>query len=99
MYQRDTLYSTTSDNENEIKANSENNNYNDNNDYLVNYPNLCTFNEALQQSVAECSETRKIKFDIISHAASAEALVQQLQADTSSPYQPSISTYNYILKI
>jgi hypothetical protein len=99
MHQRAKLYSTTSDNENEIKANSENNNDNDNNDYLANYPNLRTFNEALQQIVAECSETRKVKFDIISRAASAEALVQQLQSDTNAPYQPSISTYNYVLKI
>jgi hypothetical protein len=99
LHHRVKLYSTRSDNENKIKANSENNNDNDNNDYLVNYPSLCTFNnEALQQIIAECSETHKIKCDTISHAASAEALVQQLQADINAPYQPSISTYNYVLK-
>jgi hypothetical protein len=99
MHQRANLYSMTSDNENKINANSENNNDNNSNDYLVNYPNLSTFNEVLQQIIAECSKNCKIKIDTISCAALAEALVQQLQADTNAPYQPSISTYNYVFKI
>ena len=53
----------------------------------------------MQQIANECSDVRRIKFDIISRAAVAEALLRTLEADVDAPYKPNIVTYNAIMKI
>ncbi len=98
------LHSTTSSNNEQKEISSDNdennNNNNNNNNYASKYPTVRSLNHALQHITNECSnDTRKVKFDIISRASSAEALVKQIEADDNMPYRPNEQTYYLILKI
>ncbi len=87
----------TSDNQHKVHLSGDGGNSDD--DYLLNYPNIRSFNDALQDIASEYSDTRRVKFDVISRAAAAEALVKKLESDPNAPFRPNIVTYNIILKI